>query len=97
MLRVIVNKCMLHSSIYIYTIRPISLGTFYPTIFFFLIERGGGIKAMEELTSPHDERVNLPRASILEDERRHDDEYAQQVRPSPLQKLVKKYDGSTYT
>ena len=35
-----------------------------------------------------------PRARIRDPPRRHDDEYSRRMRPSALQKLVKKYDGS---
>ena len=54
----------------------------------------GGIKAMEELTKPHEGRIDPPRMGNCNNDRRNDDEYAQRVRPSKLQKRVKKYDGS---
>ena len=54
-----------------------------------------GIKADTELPKPYEPRVDpTPRMSDHEDERKLDYDYTQKVRPSMLQKLVKKFDGS---
>lgn len=56
-----------------------------------------GIQANTELTKTHELRVDPPRRmSDYNDERRYDQEYIQSVRPSTLQKLVKKFDGSNH-
>ena len=55
----------------------------------------GSTKADTELPEPHEPRVDpIPRMSDHDDERKHDYDYTQKVRPSMLQKLVKKFDGS---
>lgn len=41
-----------------------------------------GIKVTREPTKPHEGRLNLPGTSDVDDERKHEDEYAQRVRPS---------------
>ena len=54
-----------------------------------------GIKADTELPKPHEPRVDpTPRMSDHDDERKHEFDYTRRVRPSMLQKLVKKFDGS---
>ena len=55
----------------------------------------GGNEAIEELTKPHYGKDHLSGRTVQDDEQRHENEYVQRVRPSQLQKLVKKYDGST--
>ena len=58
-------------------------------------KESGGIKVDTELPKPHGTRVDpTARMSDHNDERKHDYDYTQRVRPSMLQKLVKKFDGS---
>ena len=55
----------------------------------------GSIKADIELPKSYEPRVDpIPRMSDHEDERKLDYDYTRKVRPSMLQKLVKKFDGS---
>ena len=55
----------------------------------------GSIKTDTELSKPHEPRVDpIPKMSDHDDERKHDYDYTRKVRPSMLQKLVKKFDGS---
>ena len=56
--------------------------------------KSSGIKATRELTKPHGMKVDPLGMSDRDKGGKHDDEYTQKVRPSMLQKLVKKYDGS---
>ena len=54
----------------------------------------GSIKTNTKLPKPYEPRVDpIPRMSDHEDERKLDYDYTQKVRPSMLQKLVKKFDG----